>query len=1073
MVYGEPSIDDFEFIKPITSGGFGKVYLGRRKHSSVKYQQQEEQIYAIKVMEKSVMVRKNMAQQVIAERDALAVSKSPFVVKLFYSLQSKEHIYLVMEYMIGGDLKSLLHKLYYFDEKMALFYLCEIALALDYLHQHGIIHRDIKPDNMLLSVNGHVKLTDFGLSEINHKITLADILPTPKAITRTRTKDYHMNSEESVENFREHANETVNNQISSYECPFNNVSAVNNIKNDTNISENTKVTDELVICPPPPLQPQPQINNYHMHQRTPGQILSLTSNIEFSAYSYLSTSNHDLSPEYSYKNSVSTENSITNLNTINNMKSIINYKNQNNAKSDPNMLIDSVKHKPDCKYFKNHQSCSKHKKIIDLEEENKPKCQSSFVLSPDLFKSNQNDPVAGKLCQLDNKNIVNLDSMCCQRKKNLNQIKKRRNSNTSLNNSINNSYRNQFSAAVDVCQRRQTPLRWSKKIPSKSYIKRKLNHSNSTSGNYNVNRLNYSTMSANKSSVLKPYIKGKNFMKFKDYGKLNKSPKRSISDKHDIPDHAKVKISHLEANSYNTGLTNGFDLVHIDNSLKHAEQMELTEHKQPDSPTNSHDSVSFKNRKLDIDDVNTISNKENKIDDKKVDNSKENPTVIPDNLYIKNFRRRFELHKCSSGSNILKAPFANRISLSPIQKNMLNAQKNPLLIQNQPSVEQENIIQENLNDNDSVNIQINDNLIEIDDNESIKSDGDDSDNNSHDRSSSSSVDSNSFLINSKNISKAYEITNNDGNIGENHDIMDNCPCCCNCTCDSSYMVTNDSNMLLPSKTKRIAFKNNSQLVQQHNMSTSENDTHKTAHSILNASVNSSKSSFQASNLPLAMTPPNPQLSYTSSFLYASKDKSELFKSPLNLIPTNANNNLDTSLSQVINLKRDNFSKTPKTIKKRGKLMSICNEQSKQVFGTPDYLSPELLLGDRHDESVDWWALGVCLYEFLVGITPFADSTPQLIFDNILNMNIEWPENEEALSINAVDAIMKFLNPQPNERMCLKHMKNHEFFNKTNWNNLLNEEPPFLPRPDHNLDTCYFDARNEFQNRKLSDNFLRK
>lgn len=72
-------------------GGFGKVYLGRRKSDGDK-KQSDQQIYAIKVMKKSVMIRKNMAEQVIAERDALAVAKSPFVVKLFYSLQSKENI---------------------------------------------------------------------------------------------------------------------------------------------------------------------------------------------------------------------------------------------------------------------------------------------------------------------------------------------------------------------------------------------------------------------------------------------------------------------------------------------------------------------------------------------------------------------------------------------------------------------------------------------------------------------------------------------------------------------------------------------------------------------------------------------------------------------------------------------------------------------------------------------------------------------------------------------------------------------------------------------------------------------
>lgn len=71
-----------------------------------------------------------------------------------------------MEYMIGGDLKSLLAVSGFFEESAAKFYIAEITLALQYLHQHGIIHRDIKPDNMLLTASGHVKLTDFGLSKI-------------------------------------------------------------------------------------------------------------------------------------------------------------------------------------------------------------------------------------------------------------------------------------------------------------------------------------------------------------------------------------------------------------------------------------------------------------------------------------------------------------------------------------------------------------------------------------------------------------------------------------------------------------------------------------------------------------------------------------------------------------------------------------------------------------------------------------------------------------------------------------------------------------------------------------------
>ncbi|XP_023221005.1 serine/threonine-protein kinase greatwall-like, partial [Centruroides sculpturatus] len=126
-----------------------------------------EKIYAIKVMKKSEMINKNMVNQVLAERDALAISRSPYVVHLFYSLQSKQNIYLIMEYMIGGDVKSLLNIYGYFDEDMAIFYAAEANLALEYLHQHGIVHRDLKPDNMLINSNGHIKLTDFGLSKVN------------------------------------------------------------------------------------------------------------------------------------------------------------------------------------------------------------------------------------------------------------------------------------------------------------------------------------------------------------------------------------------------------------------------------------------------------------------------------------------------------------------------------------------------------------------------------------------------------------------------------------------------------------------------------------------------------------------------------------------------------------------------------------------------------------------------------------------------------------------------------------------------------------------------------------------
>lgn len=176
-----PDINDFCIIKPISRGSFGKVFLGYKKSNI-------DQMFAIKVMKKTEMINKNMVSQVLNERNALALTKSPFCVRLFYSLQTVSSVYLVMDYMVGGDLKSLLSVYGYFDESMAAFYVAEVCLALEYLHSHNIIHRDIKPDNMLLSRTGHVKLTDFGLSrvQIHRDLEISDFENcTPNLCTRT------------------------------------------------------------------------------------------------------------------------------------------------------------------------------------------------------------------------------------------------------------------------------------------------------------------------------------------------------------------------------------------------------------------------------------------------------------------------------------------------------------------------------------------------------------------------------------------------------------------------------------------------------------------------------------------------------------------------------------------------------------------------------------------------------------------------------------------------------------------------------------------------------------------------
>ena len=151
------SIKDFDVIKPISKGAFGSVYLTRKKATGI--------YYAIKVLRKSNMVSKNQVTNVRAERAILmSQGDSPFVARLFFTFQSKDYLYLVMEYLNGGDCAALLKNVGSLPEEWAKRYVAEVVLGLRYLHRKGIVHRDLKPDNLLIDSKGHLKLTDFGLS---------------------------------------------------------------------------------------------------------------------------------------------------------------------------------------------------------------------------------------------------------------------------------------------------------------------------------------------------------------------------------------------------------------------------------------------------------------------------------------------------------------------------------------------------------------------------------------------------------------------------------------------------------------------------------------------------------------------------------------------------------------------------------------------------------------------------------------------------------------------------------------------------------------------------------------------
>lgn len=145
--------DDFEHIRVIGRGAFGKVQLVRHKYTN--------QVYAMKRLNKADLIKRSDSAFFWEERHIMAHSRSEWIVQLHFAFQDSKHLYMVMDYMPGGDIVNLMSN-YDIPEKWAKFYTMEVVLALDVIHKMGFVHRDVKPDNMLLDKYGHLKLADFG-----------------------------------------------------------------------------------------------------------------------------------------------------------------------------------------------------------------------------------------------------------------------------------------------------------------------------------------------------------------------------------------------------------------------------------------------------------------------------------------------------------------------------------------------------------------------------------------------------------------------------------------------------------------------------------------------------------------------------------------------------------------------------------------------------------------------------------------------------------------------------------------------------------------------------------------------
>ncbi|KAM4043828.1 microtubule-associated serine/threonine-protein kinase 4-like [Anomaloglossus baeobatrachus] len=170
-VMRSPCKSDFDPIKLISFGNFGAVHLVRHKAT--------KQICAMKKMDKQNLNNTWSLEQAFLERDISAIADCPFLVSMFCSFPTRRHLCMVMEYAPGGDCASLLKNKGAFPNALAQLYIAETVVAVEYLHSHGVVHRDLKPQNLLITATGHIKVTDYGLSKLGVMRPTSNVYKAP------------------------------------------------------------------------------------------------------------------------------------------------------------------------------------------------------------------------------------------------------------------------------------------------------------------------------------------------------------------------------------------------------------------------------------------------------------------------------------------------------------------------------------------------------------------------------------------------------------------------------------------------------------------------------------------------------------------------------------------------------------------------------------------------------------------------------------------------------------------------------------------------------------------------------
>ncbi|XP_022798598.1 serine/threonine-protein kinase greatwall-like isoform X2 [Stylophora pistillata] len=870
-----------------------------------------------------------MIEQVVAERDCLAIAKSPYIVNLFYSFQSKDRIFLVMEYLIGGDCKSLLHNMGYFDETMARIYIAQVVLALDYLHKHGIIHRDLKPDNLLISNEGKIKLTDFGLSRLTleRKPSFIDVMSTPS------------------------------------------------------LNKNDKTTGSSFF-------------------RTPGQVMSLTSNFTFSLSAAKPTHRSRLNSSCSSLEEDMETTPIRQVSTVCRVNKIPGA--ASTGILGPNSQTplaasggQAVK--------KRTQFCPKiSQKTFNIDDPPTSPLVADVVLPKNVRNRSPDEenllPASKRLRQTGLTSEI--DALT------LKEIRR---------GSDNESARGPFQ---EMCTPQRSLVKGADFLPKnhplsdKSSPECKFESPVVKSERRTASLVQETLTSPNPSScaplvlefsspreragTMMEFLKGKgqitphNECLEKERAMTTCTPLTSMTRRITSPgvnctsDYINgtsspcTKSSELDCRFPNQAV-NG-DLEKTDKESKGIRALELAGNR------GSNDGLRT-SQKVDTSGSSGFNSSGSPFSREGEFTANQTPDrseiEITDEIsLIAGIDKNSSLSRRESGIAVL--PPSPDIS----HKNMNNSSAD--------EVENEEFSSHH------VGLTVN---IANSSSESCPS---------YPLERSLTID----FENKQNVSgvNVEPSEDNDLNKGE--------------------VFHGDSEVESSSRPRcmTIPFENSDQEREEEGKS-----------------VIQAPGSHMDISLPVTVTTESPMdVTFQSS--------SSLKSTPG---PMEVSNQWHHTSAPLI---RTPF-RTPKSCK-RGKRRTFSPPKNR-ILGTPDYLAPEILLGNEHTPAVDWWSLGVCLYEFLTGVPPFNDDTPELVFSHIMQRELLWPEGEEALSQNAVDAVERILILEAEQRPGAREIESLPFFSNLDWSSIHTQPPPFVPHPDDITDTIYFHARNTMQNLRMS------